>query len=81
MREKDGLRLAIDIGGTFTDTVLVDGQGEILATTKTPTTPENPAIGGVEGARRVMSDAGADFPQVEGFIHGTTLATNALILP
>ena len=79
MREKDGLRLAIDIGGTFTDTVLVDGQGEILATTKTPTTPENPAIGGVEGARRVMNDAGADFAQVDGFIHGTTLATNALI--
>ena len=40
MHNKNGLRLAVDIGGTFTDTVLVDGRGHILATTKTPTTIE-----------------------------------------
>ena len=38
MLTKQGLRLAIDIGGTFTDTVLIDAQDAILATAKTPTT-------------------------------------------
>ncbi|MCA0930772.1 hydantoinase/oxoprolinase family protein [Ruegeria profundi] len=79
MQNKNGLRLAVDIGGTFTDTVLVDGPGHILATTKTPTTPENPTLGALEGARRVLAEAGADWSRIKGFIHGTTLATNALI--
>jgi N-methylhydantoinase A len=74
-----GLRLAVDIGGTFTDTVLVDGEGHILATTKTPTTPDNPTLGALEGVQRLMADAAAQWSQVTGFIHGTTLATNALI--
>ncbi len=79
MRNKNGLRLAVDIGGTFTDTVLVDGQGHILATTKTPTTPENPPLGALAGAEHVLAGAGVDWSQIGGFIHGTTLATNALI--
>ena len=45
MLTKQGLRLAIDIGGTFTDTVLIDAQDAILATAKTPTTPANPTLG------------------------------------
>ncbi len=73
------LRLAIDIGGTFTDTVLVDGDGRILATTKTATTPAEPALGAIEGARHALTAASAAWNQVGGFIHGTTLATNALI--
>jgi N-methylhydantoinase A len=79
MHNKNGLRLAVDIGGTFTDTVLVDGQGQILATTKTPTTPDNPTLGALDGARRVLAEAAVDWSQIDGFIHGTTLATNALI--
>ena len=73
------MRLAVDIGGTFTDTVLMAGQGEVLATAKTPTTPELPVHGALDGVRRVLADAGANWDQVGGFIHGTTLATNALI--
>ena len=73
------LRLAVDIGGTFTDTVLVNRQSHILATTKTPTTPNNPAHGAIDGARRVLAEAGVEWSQIDGFIHGTTLATNALI--
>ena len=73
------LRLAIDIGGTFTDTVLVEGDETILASAKTLTTHQNPADGAMEGARRVMAASGRSLPQVTGFIHGTTLATNALI--
>lgn len=79
MQISNGLRLAVDIGGTFTDTVLVDDKGAILATTKTPTTPSNPTLGAFEGARRVLAQAGAGWAGIAGFIHGTTLATNALI--
>ena len=49
------LRLAIDIGGTFTDTVLLEGEDTILASTKTLTSHANPADGAMEGARRVAS--------------------------
>ncbi|MDE0521474.1 MAG: hydantoinase/oxoprolinase family protein [Boseongicola sp.] len=73
------LRLAIDIGGTFTDTVLVDGDGRILATTKTATTPAEPALGAIDGARPALTEASATWDEIGGFIHGTTLATNALI--
>lgn len=79
MKTKQGLRLAVDIGGTFTDTVLIDAQDTILATTKTPTTPANPTLGALEGAKRVLDASGRAWSDIEGFIHGTTLATNALI--
>lgn len=71
--------MAIDIGGTFTDTVLIQGASQILATSKTPTTPAQPALGAREGARLVLRDADRKWDQVTGMIHGTTLATNALI--
>ena len=61
MPELNGLRLAVDIGGTFTDTVLVGDTGEILATTKTPATPENPTLGALDGARRGLCDADAEW--------------------
>ena len=73
------LRLAIDIGGTFTDTVLVDETGDVLASTKTPTTPDDPTDGALDGARHVLTQTGYGWADIAGFIHGTTLATNALI--
>ncbi|MFA3916869.1 hydantoinase/oxoprolinase family protein [Ruegeria hyattellae] len=73
------LRLAIDIGGTFTDTVLVSGHDRIAGSTKTLTTHENPALGAMEGARHVLAQAGHGLGEIDGFVHGTTLATNALI--
>ncbi|MEM7733721.1 MAG: hydantoinase/oxoprolinase family protein [Pseudomonadota bacterium] len=76
MPDTSGLRLAIDIGGTFTDTVLMEGD-TVLATTKTPTTPQNPTLGALDGVTHVMADR--DWADVTGFVHGTTLATNALI--
>lgn len=79
MNTTKGLRLAVDIGGTFTDSVLIDAQGTILATAKTPTTPENPALGAIDAVERVLVEANSALSQIEGFIHGTTLATNALI--
>ena len=79
MENITGFRLAIDIGGTFTDTVLVDAQGRILTSTKTPTTHANPTLGALEGASEVIAQAGIGWEDIAGFIHGTTLATNALI--
>ena len=73
------LRIAIDIGGTFTDTVLIRGHQEILASSKNLTTTTDPADGAREGAKRVLQLSGHSIEDVDGFIHGTTLATNALI--
>lgn len=73
------LRLASDIGGTFTDTVLMDGAGRVLASNKALTTHDNPANGAYHGASRALAVAGRAMEEVTGFIHGTTLATNALI--
>ncbi|MEM9105882.1 MAG: hydantoinase/oxoprolinase family protein, partial [Pseudomonadota bacterium] len=72
------LRLAVDIGGTFTDTVLALDDA-IIASSKTLTTHQNPALGAIEGTERVMDQSRYELSDVTGFIHGTTLATNALI--
>ncbi len=70
-------RLAVDIGGTFTDVVLErDGAHHGV---KVLTTPGNPADGFMAGISQVMTETGADAGQVSLIIHGTTLATNALI--
>ena len=79
MTTQQGYRLASDIGGTFTDTVLMSPDAHIVATAKTPTTPHAPVIGALEGARDVLGQSGVRWEQVIGKIHGTTLATNALI--
>ncbi|MEL6478246.1 MAG: hydantoinase/oxoprolinase family protein [Pseudomonadota bacterium] len=79
MTDPGSPRLAIDIGGTFTDTVLIDDRQTLLASAKTPTTPEAPARGAVAGARLCLAEAGLAPGRLAGLIHGTTLATNALI--
>ena len=63
----------------WSDTVLVSGKDTILASTKTLTTHDNPADGAMEGAERVMRQTDYQLQDLTGFIHGTTLATNALI--
>jgi N-methylhydantoinase A len=70
-------RLATDIGGTFTDIVL-DHAGRRL-TAKLLTTPRAPEQAVVEGTRQVLAEAGASFADIAVFVHGTTLATNAII--
>jgi N-methylhydantoinase A len=72
-------RVAVDIGGTFTDAVLVASDDEVLATAKTLTTHDSPTQGALAGVRQVVEQAGLSFEDISGFIHGTTLATNALI--
>ncbi|MFQ5775610.1 MAG: hydantoinase/oxoprolinase family protein [Kiloniellaceae bacterium] len=70
-------RLAVDIGGTFTDVALE--LGERLVTTKVLTTTARPEEGVLAGIAKVMDQAGAAPGAVGLVIHGTTLATNALI--
>ncbi len=73
----DGARLAVDIGGTFTDVALEAGGR--LVTTKVLTTHAAPERGVLQGVRKVL-DIGAVPPSsVRLVIHGTTLATNAII--
>ena len=70
-------RLAIDIGGTFTDVVLeLDGRH---VTAKVLTTPRAPEHGVMAGFEKVQALSGVDPAQIRLVIHGTTLATNALI--
>ena len=74
-----GLRIAIDTGGTFTDIVAIDEQtGEITAT-KTPSTPDDPSVGLVEGVRKVLKAAGGEPADVHMLLHGSTVATNAVL--
>ena len=74
-----GLRLAVDIGGTFTDLVLVDQLSGELYVGKLLTTPDDPARGVLDGVQKLLIEAGAEPNRVHGVIHGTTLVTNALI--
>ena len=71
------MRIGADVGGTFTDIVL-EAKGEIFST-KVLTTYESPEIGILQGIHAVTEDSGSDLSELDSFIHGTTLATNALI--
>jgi len=71
------VRLAADIGGTFTDIAL--SVGHTLHTAKVLTTASEPAAGVLEGTAKVLGAADVAASDVDVFIHGTTLATNALI--
>jgi len=70
-------RLAVDIGGTFTDVVLE--RGGVRTATKVLTTYDDPAGGVMAGLERVCAEAGAVPRDARLLLHGTTLATNALI--
>ncbi|MEM7206364.1 MAG: hydantoinase/oxoprolinase family protein [Pseudomonadota bacterium] len=74
---KKQIRIAADVGGTFTDVVL-DCNGA-LTTAKVPTDIADPEQGILAGVRVVLEKSGVDAVDVDTFIHGTTLATNALI--
>src|SRR5918995_3452358 len=73
------IRIGIDTGGTFTDVVAVDEDSGELATTKTPSTPGNPADGFIAGLEKILSVLGADGQDVTAVSHGTTGAPNTLL--
>jgi N-methylhydantoinase A len=75
---KPPYRIGVDIGGTFTDLVLVDSQGK-LANEKVLTTPQDPSEGVLTGVDLILNNNGLKAVDVENVIHGTTLVANALI--
>ena len=70
--------LGVDVGGTFTDAVLV-GEGSDVHTAKVPSTPGEQSVGVLDAVRVVLARAGAEAQHVERFAHGMTVATNALL--
>ena len=72
-------RIGADIGGTFTDLVVVDETGALLRIAKVLTTPEQPDEAVEQGIREVLHEADVAAPAVAHVVHGTTLFTNALI--
>ena len=77
MRSGQSVRLAVDIGGTFTDVVLEEGARRTIS--KVLTTPEQPELGFLEGVSLAIAKAGVAPGDIDLIVHGTTLATNALI--
>jgi len=73
------LRLAVDVGGTFTDLVLHDGATGAIATGKLLTTPADPSLAIIDGTRRLLQKHGKSPADLDLFIHATTLVTNTLI--
>jgi N-methylhydantoinase A len=75
-------RIGIDVGGTFTDLVAIDGDGR-TALAKVPTTPDDPSEGVVAGLAQLAARLGIEcralLEETERIVHGTTVATNALL--
>ena len=72
------IRIGIDSGGTFTDAVLVTEAGQIKIT-KTPSTPNDPSEGVYNALMKIIKQGGYSCDDVSTLIHGTTVATNALL--
>ena len=72
-------RLGVDVGGTFTDATLVNVDTGEVRVGKVHSTPHDPSVGFLEAAHRILQDADAAPAAVEYVVHGTTVATNAII--
>ncbi|HWM80255.1 MAG TPA: hydantoinase/oxoprolinase family protein, partial [Methylomirabilota bacterium] len=75
-------RIGIDVGGTFTDLVAVDPEGRVVIA-KSTSTPEDPSIGVMDGLGLLAAELGMDaralLAAADLIVHGTTVATNALL--
>ncbi|WP_144182826.1 hydantoinase/oxoprolinase family protein [Elioraea rosea] len=75
-------RIGIDVGGTFTDLVAVDDAGRVVHA-KSPSTPEDQSLGVMEGLGLLATELGlsreAMLAETDRIVHGTTVATNALL--
>ena len=73
------IRIGVDVGGTFTDLVLIDDTDGTVNLNKVPTTPDDPSVGSIEGALELCRNANVQPEAVEQFFHGTTIATNIVL--
>ncbi len=72
-------RLGVDVGGTFTDLLLLDQGSGGFWRHKTPSTPQDSSIGILSGVEAICAQAGISPADIEFFLHGTTVATNAVL--
>lgn len=73
------IRVGVDVGGTFTDFVLVDENRDLIFTGKRLTTSEDPSVAITEGLERLVEEAGTSVPELDAVVHGTTLVANTMI--
>ncbi len=72
-------RLGVDVGGTFTDILLINEDTGETHLAKTASTPEDQSIGVLRGIERACSAAGVTLAEISEVLHGTTVATNAIL--
>ena len=72
-------RVGVDVGGTFTDLILVDEESGRITVDKVPSTPDDPARGVVAGVERLCEKSEVALGDVDGVLHGTTVATNIVL--
>ncbi|MEE8059583.1 MAG: hydantoinase/oxoprolinase family protein [Pseudomonadales bacterium] len=72
-------RLGVDVGGTFTDLLLIDEQSGQTYTAKVLSTPQDPSRGVLNGINRIADKSGVPPSQITRVMHGTTVATNAVL--
>ncbi|HVB78432.1 MAG TPA: hydantoinase/oxoprolinase family protein [Candidatus Binataceae bacterium] len=72
-------RLGVDVGGTFTDLLLIDENDGTTFTAKVPSTRADPSVAVLSGIAQVCERAGIDPREVTHVLHGTTVATNAVL--
>jgi len=72
-------RLGVDVGGTFTDFLLINESDGSTHTAKVPSTPEDSSIGVLNGVARICDQSGVDPKNIKLVMHGTTVATNAVL--
>ena len=72
-------RLGVDVGGTFTDLLLHDSSSGRMWVAKTPSTPADQSVGVLEGIRLLGTEAGVQPSELDAILHGTTVATNAVL--
>jgi N-methylhydantoinase A len=73
------VRVAVDIGGTFTDATLIDESSGSVSIAKVLTTPADPSSGFMQAVERALHEGGVDAGSVTFVVHATTVATNAII--
>lgn len=74
-----GYRLGVDVGGTFTDLLLFDETSGAFWRHKTPSTPHDSAEGILKGVDAICAGSGIAAAEIDLFLHGTTVATNAVL--
>lgn len=74
-----GYRLGVDVGGTFTDLLLFEDRESKFWRHKTPSTPHDSSEGILNGVQAICEEAGIAPSQIEILLHGTTVATNAIL--